>query len=139
MVEDKTLLPEGPERTFVLACHEAWRRRMAQIGEKAKREGSSFRDQVNREFVRLRTTFARCKNAAATREAITDFWARAGGPLEALQGPGWQAILPLFGEKQWRKAKDLALLALASYKPATSEEAEALEAETASEPQAKEE
>jgi len=139
MVEDKTLLPEGPERTFVLACHEAWRRRMAQIGEKAKREGSSFRDQVNREFVRLRTTFARCKNAAATREAITDFWARAGGPLEALQGPGWQAILPLFGEKQWRKAKDLALLALASYRPATSEEAEALEAETTSEPQAKEE
>jgi CRISPR-associated protein Cas8a1/Csx13 len=128
MIADKTTFPEGPERTFVLACHEAWRRRMGQIGDKARREGSSFHDQVQREFVRMRTSFARCKNATTLREAVTDFWARAGGPIAPLQ-QGWSDVLMLMDERNWRKAKDLALLALASYKPASKDEASALEAE----------
>lgn len=126
MTNDTGSFPEGPERTFVLACHEAWRRRMAQIGDKARRERSSFPDQVKREFTRLRTTFARCKNATTLREAVTDFWARAGSPLPPLQD-GWSTVLPLMDDKNWRKAKDLALLALASYKPATKDEEKALE------------
>jgi len=56
---------------------------------------------------------------------ITDLWARAGGPLPGLQS-GWQEVLPLLNEKNWRKAKDLALLALASYQPTSKEEREAL-------------
>jgi len=125
MVEDQEVLREGPERAFVLACHEAWRRRMAQIGEKARRERSSFQDQVNREFTRLRVAFSRSKNAASLREVVADFWAR-GGPTKPLQA-GWRDVLDLLDERNWRKAKDLALLALASYKPETKEEAEALE------------
>ena len=126
MVQNREAYPDGPEKTFVLACQEAWRRRMGQIGEKAKREGSSFPDQVSREFERLRVAFSRCKNAASMREVITDFWARGGAPLKALQD-GWRDILTMLNEKEWRKAKDLALLALASYKPATKEESEVLE------------
>jgi len=128
MIADKATFREGPERTFVLACHEAWRRRMGQIGDKARREGSSFHDQVQREFVRMRTSFARCKNATTLREAVTDFWARAGGPIAPLQ-QGWSDVLILMDEKNWRTAKDLALLALASYKPASKDEEAALEAE----------
>ena len=126
MVQDKGAFPEGPERTFVMACHEAWRRRMGQIGEKAKREGSSFQDQIRREFERLRVVFSRCKNAASLREAVTDFWARGGGSIKPLQD-GWRDVLSMLSEKDWRKAKDLVLLALASYQPATKEESEALE------------
>lgn len=124
MVKDKAAFPDGPERTFVQACHEAWRRRMAQISEKAGREGSSFRDQVNRESIRLRTAFCRCKNATTLREVVTDFWAR-GGCLPALQD-GWKDVLPLLDERNWRKGKDLALLALASYKPVGKVEREVL-------------
>lgn len=109
------------ERIFVRACHEAWRRRMGQLGERVRREGASFPDLVSREFARLRVGFARCKNAAALREAVTDFWARAGGPIPDLAS-GWKEVLPLLDEKHWRKAKDLALLALASYQPASREE-----------------
>jgi CRISPR-associated protein Cas8a1/Csx13 len=116
---------EDREQIFVRACHEAWRRRMGQLGERARREGASFRDLVGREFERLRVGFARCKNAATLRETVTDFWARAGGPLPGLQS-GWQELLPLLGEKNWRKAKDLALLALASYQPTSKEEEGAL-------------
>ena len=127
MVEDKAAFREGPERTFVLACHEAWRRRMGQISEKAKREGSSFSDQIRREFEKLRVAFSRCKNAASLREVVTDFWARSGGPISVLQD-GWRDVLGLMDEKNWRKGKDLVLLSLASYKPATKEESKVLEA-----------
>jgi hypothetical protein len=58
---------------------------------------------------------------------VTHFWARAGGSLAPLQA-SWTAVLPLLDEQHWRRAKDLALLALASYKPVTQEEMEALTA-----------
>jgi hypothetical protein len=38
-----------------------------------------------------------------------------------LQGDGLMNVLPLFSEKHWRKAKDLALLALVSYQPQTKD------------------
>ena len=56
MVTDETTFPDSPEKVFVSACHEAWRRRMAQIGDKARRENSNFTKQVQREFIRLRPT-----------------------------------------------------------------------------------
>jgi CRISPR-associated protein Cas8a1/Csx13 len=124
MVEDNEAFPDGPERIFVRACHETWRRRLGQLGDRARREGTPFGDLVSREFERLRVAFSRCKNAATLREAVTTFWARAGGPLPGLQA-GWQKILPLLDD--WRKARDLVLLALASYQPASKDEAEALE------------
>lgn len=110
---------------FVRACHEAWRRRLGQLGERARREGASFVDLARREFERQRVEFSRCKNAATLRETITDFWARAGGAVPELAG-GWTKILPFLGEREWRTARDLALLALASYQPATREEGEAM-------------
>lgn len=125
MVENQEAFPDGPEKTFVLACQEAWRRRLGQISEKARREHSSFEDQASREFTRTTMAFSRCKNATSLREAVIDFWARGGGSLRSLQG-GWHDVLSLIDEKSWRKGRDLALLALASYKPATKEEAKAL-------------
>lgn len=121
MVAEKNVFPKGPERIFVEACHEAWRRRMARLGERAKREGISFNDLVNREFEYWRVTFSRCKNAAAIRAAVTDFWTRGGASLSALQ-IGWREILTLFDTQNWQKARDLALLALASYGSRGNEE-----------------
>ena len=125
MVDDKEAFGSSSERGFVSACHEAWRRRLGQIGERARREHTPFRDLANREFERVRVTFSRCKNAASLRAAVTDFWARGGAALPSLQ-TGWSETLTLMNEKNWQKGKDLVLLALASYKPATKEEEEAL-------------
>jgi len=127
MVKDETVMPQGPERTIVEACHEAWRRRMGKIGEKARREGSNFFDQVSREFEKTRVEFSRCKNAAALRQTLVDFWARSG-PLPQLQ-EGWRDVMPLLDEMHWSKVRDLVLLALASYKPASKEEEKALTAQ----------
>lgn len=115
MVENEQALPDGPERMFVMACHEALRRHM---GKKFARPGGA--DWGN-EFEKVRVSIVRCKNAATFRESVTDFWAR-GGSLhkgdDTLLKAGalwWQKVMPLLDEKNWRKGKDLALLALASY------------------------
>lgn len=115
MVKDTTVTPEGPERLFILACQEALRRHM---GQKHGRPGGA---DWGTEYEKVRVGIARCKNAATLRETITDFWSR-GGTLhkgeKTLLTTGddwWQQVLPLFDEQNWRKAKDLALLALASY------------------------
>ena len=100
------------EEKFVLACHTAWRIRMRQLYERAEREGADANSLIAREFERLRVGFSRCKNAAALREAVTDFWARSGRSLPELKD-AWRDIIALFDD--WRLTKDLALLALASY------------------------
>jgi CRISPR-associated protein Cas8a1/Csx13 len=107
------------EEKFVLACHTAWRARMRQLYERAEREGADGSSLIGREFERLRVAFSRCKNGAALREAVTDFWARAGGSLPELRD-AWREIIPMFDD--WRLAKDLALLALASYAPRDGKE-----------------
>lgn len=111
MVE-KACFDEENERIFINACHEAWRRKLGQLG---KRDNTVFSSLAEKEAVKLRVSISRCKNAHSLRETIVDFWARAGS-IPILQGDGLTKILPLFSEQNWRKARDLALLALISYK-----------------------
>lgn len=117
------------ERVFIETCHEAWRRRLGQLGERARREHVAFSRLASGEYEKLRVSLARCKNAATLRATVTDFWSRAGS-LPSLQ-EDWSAILPLLEEDQWRKARDLALLALASYQPSNADEHKALTESTA--------
>jgi len=111
---------------FIETCHEAWRRRLGQLGERARRERVTFTRLASGEYDRLRSALSRCKNAVTLRAVLTDFWSRCGS-LPSLQ-QGWSEILPLLEEREWRKARDLALLALASYQPTTREEEQALTA-----------
>jgi CRISPR-associated protein Cas8a1/Csx13 len=122
-------------RRFVEVCHEAWRRRMGQLGERTRRESTDFGSLVKKEFVRQRTAFAKCKNAATLRQEVTDFWSRTG-PHKLLDG--WQDLLPLLDGARWQEARDLALLALASYQPASKEEEQALEEGTTGEEEGEE-
>lgn len=102
------------EQLFVMACHEALFRRGGKLKyEAAKRGEIPNYDRLTEE---VRTGLARCKNADTFREFITDFWSRAGS-VPTLQ-EHWSAIIKLINDqRRWRVAKDLALLALASYKP----------------------
>lgn len=102
------------ERIFIEVCHTSWRRRMGKLKDRPTHKNTNFSDMVNKEREKLRTSLGRCKKAESLRETVIDFWSRAGS-IEQLQGGGLAKILPLFDEKHWRKAKDLALLALISY------------------------
>ena len=128
MVANKDTFPDGKERVFVEACHEALRRRYGKLGERSRREGIKFGDLVNKEYEKIRTSLSRCKNAESLRETIVDFWARAG-TLPSLQ-EGWHDVMTLMDEKSWKTGRDLALLAMASYKPASKAEEEAILTET---------
>jgi len=102
------------ERLFIDVCHESWRRRMGRLGQRATSESTSFSNLANKEREKWRTSLGRCKNAETLRETLVDFWSRAGS-ISELQGGGLAKILSLFDEENWRKTKDLALLALISY------------------------
>lgn len=131
MVENASFEDES-ERTFIRVCHESWRRRLGKLGARARAESANPQSLFRKEAEKLRTSLARCKNAETLRETVVDFWSRAG-VNEHLQGDGLLKLLPLFGEKNWRKSRDLALLALISYQPQNAEEAAALKAGTAEE------
>jgi CRISPR-associated protein Cas8a1/Csx13 len=113
MVGDRRVMPDGAEANLVRACHEAWRRRLGELGERARDTGTPFERLAEREYERVRISFARCKNAAMLRRTLTDFWSRSGAQ-PALQ-EGWMDVLPLLS-RRWQEARDLALLALASYR-----------------------
>jgi len=99
------------EKLFVKVCHEALKFTYGQVAGKAKQGEKINFDKVT---VRIRTGLGRCKNAASFREFITDFWSRAG-KLPTLQSH-WQDLMGfVMQDSQWKKARDLALLALASY------------------------
>ncbi len=115
------------EKLFVTACHEA----LLMRGGKLKAEAAKRREKPNYDRLTegMRTGILRCKNAETFREFITDFWSRAGSvPTLQKHWPGMIALIN--DERKWKTAKDLALLALASYKPPASQvQAETTETE----------
>ncbi|HAN45889.1 MAG TPA: type I-MYXAN CRISPR-associated Cas8a1/Cmx1 [Cyanobacteria bacterium UBA8156] len=109
MIRNSKLEWTERERQFVQACHEGISSSYGQLANRT-REGEAIPfDKFN---VRFRTSLSRCKNAATFREFMADFWARSGYVPTLRQH--WNDLMGLVLE-DWRKARDLALLALASY------------------------
>jgi CRISPR-associated protein Cas8a1/Csx13 len=110
MIQNKKVEWRDCDRLFVQACHEALSYTYGQLKSRTK-DGEEIRfDKVNERF---RTSLSRCKNANTLREFIMDFWARAGR-LPTVQS-NWEDLMQLMLQ-DWKAARDLALLALVSYK-----------------------
>lgn len=108
----KTRWDTESEKLFVQACHEAIRFTYGQVAERSK---PGERPNFDKVTVRIRTGLGRCKNSHTFREFITDFWSRAGR-IPTLQ-EHWPVLMELItGQRDWKIGRDLALLALASYK-----------------------
>jgi len=124
VVRNASAFTDPGAKAIVEACHEAWRRRLGQLSKEAKRGRFEFGTLVERERERWRVALASCRNLAALRATLMDFWSRAGAPIPVLQ-QHWQEILPYLTEARWQEARDLALLALVSYageeRPETAE------------------
>ena len=99
------------EISFVEAVHVAIRNRLGKMAAEAAHRGETPR--FDREFERLRTSLMRAKNAQTLRAEIADLFAR-GGINSALQ-KNWGFVLAIMNGRDWQKARDLALLGLASY------------------------
>jgi len=100
------------EKLFVKACHEAIGYNHKQLYKRAKERKEV--PNYEREDTKFRTGLARCKTAVAFREFITDYLSRARF-MPTLE-ENWEGFMDLImGAKDWKKGRDLALLALASY------------------------
>ena len=111
------------EQKFVQAVHQAIRNRYGALAAQATKRGEAIR--FDREYERMRTGLMRAKNEHTLRQEIADLFAR-GGLNKSLQD-NWRDLLPLFTGPDWKKARDLVLLALASY---TGKGVEDLQAKT---------
>ncbi len=110
MVEKSSWSYES-DRIFVESIHKAIRNRYGALAARAKQKGEQVR--FDREFEKIRSSLMRAKNSQTLRAELADIFAR-GGVNKSLQ-QHWPELLSLFTGPDWQKARDLALLALASY------------------------
>ena len=100
-------------KSFIRACHEALRKTYGKIYGRTK-EGDVPR--FEREYERIRGELGRCYDQQSFNDFLSDFLSRAG--LNSALYDQWESILPLLtGQVSWEKARNLVLIALASYKP----------------------
>ncbi|MDW7709697.1 MAG: type I-MYXAN CRISPR-associated Cas8a1/Cmx1 [Deferrisomatales bacterium] len=122
----QTPWPNEEDKLFVEAVHDALRNRYGALAGRAKARGET--PQFGREFERIRTSLMRAKNRETLRAEIADLFARSG-INKVLQG-GWEKVLGLFTGPDWQRARDLALLGLASYAGKGVEEIETTDQQT---------
>ena len=117
MIAETKMWDQGGEQLVVEAIHQAMGRRMAQIrsetdGETSKVLTQATKNRWDRFRERLRISLCGAKKEDDVRFALMDLFSRAGN-IPALRG-AWQHVLPVV-RQDWRLARDLGLLALASY------------------------
>ncbi|MBN4001758.1 CRISPR-associated protein Cas8a1/Csx13 [Nostoc sp. LPT] len=111
------------QKLFIKACHEALKKIYAKIYGRTN-EGQYA--QIERENIRILSQLGRCTNAENFRKFIAEFWGRAG-QLSILE-KHWEELLPLTsGIMDWKVARDLTFIALASYPKSNMVEKEILE------------
>lgn len=111
MIQSKKIeWSEPSHRLFVQAFHEALSYTYGQLSSRTQADEQIRFDKVNERF---RTRLSRCKTPKDVREFVMDFWARAGR-LPTVQD-NWEEFMRLM-TNDWKAARDLALLALVSYK-----------------------
>ena len=117
MISDTMMWDEAGERLVVQAVHEAISRRLGQIrgetdGESSKPLSQATKNRWERFREKLRLDLAGAKTEAQLRFALTDLFSRGGS--NSVLREHWAAVLPVV-RKDWQLARDLGLLALASY------------------------
>ncbi len=110
----KISLDTPGEETIVRAVHEAIRCRYGRIAAENTRNPAGMRRRMRREYERQRLAFVGAKTADTLRHALADLWSRAGS--NRVLREAWPHVLPLLSNEKWHLTRDLALVALASYK-----------------------
>lgn len=112
---------QEPDKILILSVHTALRQRFGAIWDETKSLPAQTRkNRMNGERERWRLAFAKAKTADQVRAALADLWSRAGANKELRDH--WQDLLPLLKSSEWARARDLALVALASYRGKNEED-----------------
>ncbi|MGK7894183.1 MAG: type I-MYXAN CRISPR-associated Cas8a1/Cmx1, partial [Xenococcus sp. (in: cyanobacteria)] len=104
---------EESQKIFVKACHRALYQIRGKLSGRAKENEYV---QFDRENERIRSGLIRCQNSEDFRHFMTaNFWSKGG--IISILADHWEELMPLTTKPEnWKLARDLALLALASYK-----------------------
>jgi CRISPR-associated protein Cas8a1/Csx13 len=117
MISDSTMWDRDGEKLVVQAVHEAIRQSLGRIREETdgaatKSISQATKNRWERFREKLRLELAGAKTPAHVRFTLMDLFSR-GGTNSVLQAE-WQKIVPIV-QSDWQLARDLGLLALASY------------------------
>jgi CRISPR-associated protein Cas8a1/Csx13 len=112
MIADSNMWNLEGEKLVVQAVHEAIRMRYGQIADENKTNPVAMRNRMESFRERLRLDLAGAKTEAHARFALMDLFSR--GVTNSVLRAGWERVLPVIRE-DWQLARDLGLLALASY------------------------
>lgn len=104
---------EAAERVLVSSVHTALRRRLRTIADECQNQPATMKHRWQGERDKWRLAFAGSKTVDQIRAHLADLWSRAGSNRELQEH--WQTVLPLLRQDKWQVARDLALVALASY------------------------
>ncbi len=102
------------ERALVESVHLALRQRFGAIAEATRDNPVTMSNRFEAERERWRLRFSGAKTQPLVREALSDLWSRAG--TNRVLQDRWPQILALLSSTRWPEARDLALVALASYR-----------------------
>jgi CRISPR-associated protein Cas8a1/Csx13 len=117
MISDPSMWDEEGEALIVKSVHEAIRQTLGRIREETDGKGAKTLSQATKNRWerfrdKLRIDLAGSKTQAHVRFALTDLFSRGGS--NAVLKEGWAKVLPVL-RSDWQLARDLGLLALASY------------------------
>ncbi len=100
---------------FIRAFHEALRKIYAKTYDRKKSRAEN-NQRIDKKYQAIRSELSRCYDQESLEDFLADFLSRAG--LNSSLYDQWEQILPLIvDEVNWKKTRNLSLLALASYKP----------------------
>lgn len=104
---------EEAELALVRAVHQALRQRFGAIADECGDNAAARKNRMSGERDHWRLLFANSKTPEQIRAALADLWSRGGS--NAVLKKHWQEVLPLLRPQHWQTARDLGLVALASY------------------------
>jgi CRISPR-associated protein Cas8a1/Csx13 len=117
MISENAMWERTGDQLVVKAVHEAMRLSMGRIrhdtdGAGSKPLSQATKNRWERFREKLRLDLCGAKTAAHVRFVLTDLFSRGGS--NAVLRESWQQVLPVL-QHDWQLARDLGLLALASY------------------------
>ncbi|CAN99346.1 hypothetical protein predicted by Glimmer/Critica [Sorangium cellulosum So ce56] len=113
----KEVIKDGVDQAVINMFHEAWRKTMGALGERARRDGLHFERLVEVEQERIRNAILRSKTADALANWFLRFCADAtrGASLPAAQRDAIALREFIFNQRNAARFQNLLLFALVSY------------------------
>ena len=113
----KEAIKNADDQAIIRAFQEAWKRTMAALGERARRDGLDFSRLIEVERERMRNSILRAKTAEALASWFLRFCADAtkGAALAAIREEAGLIQKFIFNQRNFDRFQNLCLFALVSY------------------------